>query len=451
MKINPLYIAMVLLLVSVVFATGAMADDASPVMKPLLSSKSVVSGSYAEIAVEETEAICIPDMGYGSLQVDPSYAYLQLQPGETVSSSVIIINRGDEDITIDPVMILQPYSENYLEEEWVTVIPSNVVIQADEKREFTVEVSMPEDADLGYYNANIVFDRSVIVKDTGYMGADSKLSSIYYGNSLDLSVEVWIPPTIQVSSNYINDRVEAGKEYEYEIKLVNTGDEDISIDPGLLISEFSPEIMFADSYYGAARSFYGGTLSDDSLSIDAPSDVKAGGTAVVKFFLKTPDDLQGSFSATVDLGIDDPALNEWEQQVNLYFNVWQQPSEPFVTEFTSHSDAPVRIELSANQYDYLDYSSSSVNSKEQPEFYPVLKKDGVEVELHLVKTERKGSVNFGSNDGILYSSSRPLYQQYSITYTEVYEAVGAAGNWELSILSANTDNFDYSISIDDSE
>lgn len=81
----------------------------------------------------------------------------------------------------------------------------------------------------------------------------------------------------------------------------------------------------------------------------------------------------------------------------------------------------------------------------------MLKKDGVEVELHLVKTERKGSVNFRSNDGILYSSSRPLYQQYSITYTEVYEAVGAAGNWELSILSANTDNFDYSISIDDSE
>ncbi|WP_292470059.1 hypothetical protein [Methanolobus sp.] len=50
-----------------------------------------------------------------------------------------------------------------------------------------------------------------------------------YGNTIELSVEVWIPPSVQISTNYINDRVEAGKEYDYEIKLVNVGDENISI------------------------------------------------------------------------------------------------------------------------------------------------------------------------------------------------------------------------------
>ena len=445
MKITPLYIMLGMLLVSAVVASGAMAEKTSPIMEPLISTKSVVSASYAEIAVD-TEAISIPDMGYGSLQVKPSYAHLQLQPGETGSAIVTISNRGDEDITIDPVMILQPYSENYLEEDWVTVTPSDVVLQPGDKEEFTVEVVIPDDAELGHYYANVVFDRSVITDDTGDAGdsvfdvANSKISSVYYGNSLDLSVEVWIPPTVQISTNYINGRVQAGEEYDYSIKLVNTGDEDISIDPELMSGELDPEISYSRAYHEKV-------IGKDSIVIDAPKEVKAGETAVVNVHVKIPEGTAGSYSTTIDLGIDDPALDEWENQVNFYLDIWEQPSEPLVMQFSVNGDSTVMIELSADQYSYSDYST--VSGKPVPSFDVVLNDDGKEIELKLINTVSSGSVNFGNNNMVLSSypaiTSSSGYQEYSTTYTEIYEAVGVSGECELSILSHNTDNFDYSI------
>jgi hypothetical protein len=454
MKITPLYIILGMLLVSAVVASGAMAEKTSPIMEPLISTKSVVSASYAEasygeIAVEATEAISISDIGYGSLQVKPSYAHLQLQPDETGSAIVTISNRGDEDITIDPVMILQPYSENYLEEDWVTVTPSDVVLQPGDKEEFTVEVVIPDDAELGHYYANVVFDRSVITDDTGdtddavFDGTDSKISSVYYGNSLDLSVEVWIPPTVQISTNYINGRVQAGEEYDYSIKLVNTGDEDISIGPELISGELYPEI----SYYDSSRAYYEKVIGKDSIVIDAPEEVKAGETAVVNVHVQIPEGTAGSYSTTIDLGIDDPALDEWENQVNFYLDIWEQPSEPLVRQFSVNRNSTVMIELSAEQYSYSDYSA--VSGKPVPSFDVVLNDDGKEIELKLINTVSSGSVNFGNNNMVLSSyppiASSSGYQEYSTTYTEIYEAVGVSGECELSILSHNTDNFDYSI------
>ncbi|WP_342306286.1 hypothetical protein [Methanolobus sp. ZRKC5] len=441
MNKTPLYIAMGLLFVSAIFATGAIADDVAPMMEPLVSERSFVGVSYAE----DVETINIPDMGYGKLQVKPSYSHLQLQPGETSSVSITVINRNDETVTIDPIMVLQPYTENYLEEEWVTVTPSNVMMKSDEKRKFIVEVTVPDDADLGYYNANIVFDRSSISADTVDIEEDYKISSVYYGNSLDLSVEVWIPPSIEISSNYINDRVEAGKEYDYEVKLVNIGDKDISISPEIITNKIYPE----RSYYDPEQPSFDETFGEDSITIDAPSKVKAGETVIVKIHLKVPQGIQGSYSTSIDLGVGDPALNEWESQVQLYLNIWEQPSEPFVTEFATFSDAPIRIEVSTNQYEYSSYSGGS--AAQNPSFDLVLKNGNEEAELELVRVVNKGSVNFGSADVMTYSSESSAYQQYSTTYTEVYEATGAIGDWELSILSGNTDNFEYSITVGDTE
>jgi hypothetical protein len=105
------------------------------------------------------------------------------------------------------------------------------------------------------------------------------------------------------------------------------------------------------------------------------------------------------------------------------------------------------IELSADQYSYSDYST--VSGKPVPSFDVVLNDDGKEIELKLINTISSGSVNFG-NDNMVLSSYPPIasssgYQEYSTTYTEIYEAVGVSGECELSILSHNTDNFDYSI------
>lgn len=447
MKRTPLYITLGLLFVSAVLVTGAVADDATPLIAPLISDRAVVSAVYAEEAVmEEVEAINIPDMAYGTLRISPAYSYLQLQPGETETFTVTISNRADEELNIDPVMVIQPYTEDFLEEEWVTVTPSSVVIKADEKKEFTVEIAIPEDADLGYYGANIVFDRSLLDNELVEADVDYKISS-YYGNSLELSVEVWIPPSVEISTTYINDRVKAGEEYDYEITLVNTGDEDISMSPELGGSAISA----SRSFYDYESAYSGDVFTEDSITIDAPSVIRVGETVTVTIHVKVPEGAQGGYAPSINLGIADPALNEWENQVYLYLALWEQPSEPFVTEFVTTVDASIKIEVTATQYEYSGTGYTGGSADVDPTFDLVLKNGNKEVDLELVKTVRKGYVNFGNEDIILYSGVTPEYQQYSTTYTEVYEVVGGIGEWELSILSENTDNFEYSITSGDSE
>ena len=62
---------------------------------------------------------------------------------------------------------------------------------------------------------------------------------------------------------------------------------------------------------------------------------------LVEVHLEVPENAVGSFSGSIELGIDDPALHDWEDQVQLYFTVWQQPEEPFVKEFTTSSEGTI--------------------------------------------------------------------------------------------------------------
>ena len=46
---------------------------------------------------------------------------------------------------------------------------------------------------------------------------------------LDISVQA--SPKIELQTGYLSDTVEAGKEYEYKIKIKNVADKDVTIDP----------------------------------------------------------------------------------------------------------------------------------------------------------------------------------------------------------------------------
>ena len=48
-----------------------------------------------------------------------------------------------------------------------------------------------------------------------------------------LSLDIWTAPKIQIAPQYIYDSLQAGKEYDYEIKFKNIGNESINIDPKL--------------------------------------------------------------------------------------------------------------------------------------------------------------------------------------------------------------------------
>lgn len=434
------YLTIGLIAISSLFISGAMADVESPLIRPLTTDAKLVSSDYAvsSMPVEVEEAVIYPDGISSKLLIKPGYSSLKLQPGESREFTVSVTSREDETITIDPKLVMQPYTENYLEDDWVEISPESVELIPDAEQEFTVEVSIPEDADIGYYNAFIVFGEYNEEEYSTYSG---------YDGSMELSIEVWIPPSIQVLTNYINDRVEAGNSYDYEIKLSNVGEEDIAMDP---------QVVLSDIYYAEESIAYrfdeessGQVIDISAITLDAPSVIRAGETVTVNVHLEVPEATIGSFSASVDLGIDDPALSDWEEQVQLYFTVWQQPEEPFVREFTTSSNGTIRIEVSSTQYTYYPASGNSVSGHEAPSFEVTLNKAEEKVNLRLVSSTSKGNVNYGTTGTVrpLMPADNYDYQTGVSTYTEVYEVSGEAGEWSLSILPENTESFEYSITV----
>ena len=78
----------------------------------------------------------------------------------------------------------------------------------------------------------------------------------YYPNfpgTMQLNVQVWIPPAVQILTPYVNDLVEAGKDYTYEIKLRNTGDKDIALSPelteggGIIYAESASSVLLRNA------------------------------------------------------------------------------------------------------------------------------------------------------------------------------------------------------------
>ncbi len=157
---------------------------------------------------------------FEKIRVDPAYKYLQLEPGDSENFTVTVENKDNKTIELKPKPLITPYTENFINESWISISPSEKALKPGEKEEFEVKVSIPEDADLGNYAVLIAFTEKVPEGDVAG----------YYPNfpgTMQLNVQVWIPPAVQILTPYVNDLVEAGKNYTYEIKLKNTGSKDI--------------------------------------------------------------------------------------------------------------------------------------------------------------------------------------------------------------------------------
>lgn len=68
-----------------------------------------------------------------------------------------------------------------------------------------------------------------------------------------------------------------------------------------------------------------------------------------------------------------------------------------------------------------------------------------------MKTTEGGSIYTPGNNFPIWAVDDSSYGSYSGPYLETYKAPGAIGAWELSILPKSTNNFDYSITVGDSE
>jgi hypothetical protein len=201
----------------------------------------------------------ITEMNFSKLQISPRHYNMDMMPGESDKITVTVKTPNNETVSMVPTVNDQPYSDYILDEAWVTITPASAELEPDTEEEFTIEIEIPDDAERGHYSMQVAFTDDV-------MPAPYPTPYPQYINALDLYVNVWKPPVIQMQPSYIHDRVESGREYDYQIHLKNTGEEDIKIDPELKRERWHRYEMMMPAF------------EDDAITIDAPSVVPAGGT-----------------------------------------------------------------------------------------------------------------------------------------------------------------------------
>lgn len=381
----------------------------------------------------------IQEFNFTKLEISPRYGNIRLQPGENKETSVTITNKEKKIISVNPTIVIAPYGEYMMEKEWVTVTPESAQIAAGGSQKFIVKVNLPQDASTGYYNSQIAFTNEEI---------PSPYPQPYpnYVHAYQISIDAWAPPLVQIQNQYINDQLEAGKEYNYSIKLKNTADKAIPISPKM--SEQG------QMYYGPGQ--LEPAFTDDAITITAPAEILAGQTVEVKVLVKVPADGKGNYQGTIDLGIVDPSIRDpWMNMVNLQFGVWKQPTEPFIRTFTANEAAPVTIEVSSNLLNgllgYIGYPGTTSKSDKTPSFaIDLFGPDNNPISLKKTKAVIKGGVSLGGM-GNMYppweSDSEGIYQEIGTQITETYTANVPKGEIKLSILPHDTQGFEYLITI----
>lgn len=428
--------------VLLVYMTGAtaFAGDAAVSEPAVALADKVISSTVGGVIYNEG---MITEME--TISIYPNYYNTMLQPGTSENFTVTVTNNEDAAITVDPMMVITPYTYSFMDESWITITPAQEVLETGEKTQFKVEISIPEDVEIGNYAATLAFMENVPEGDILYQG---------FPGTVQLNIDVWIPPQVQILTTYIYDRVEVGKVYNYEIVVKNTGDSEIAIDPKLVENMYYPMITDVSSvsvdaaasmpYYGG----YGQAFGTDAITITGPSSIKPGETAVVKVQLKVPADAQGDFSGSIDLNIDDPGIREYEGMVSLNFHVAVQPEKPYEIPFKVNDNGTVTIELKSYIYDMYPSSSSTDPSFEVKLINP----QGKEVEAVQEAMQYGGMVTVGSISYPVFKAAgnNPEYQSNSQNYVETYTVQASAGQWTLSVMPHNTESFEYSINIEPS-
>jgi hypothetical protein len=323
------------------------------------------------------------DTNYTRLYVEDEYRRLELKPGESESFEVTVENGEDGPVEITPGLFLPKVGDRPVEEGWVSIEPGQATLEADAERTVTVTVGVPEDAELGEYRGAVQFTDETIQ----YPGRPPRPV-----HAATFNVEVQRDPTVFVRPpNRGYTQVEAGDSYTYSVRINNTGEEAVPLDPTLQLREDRrPRPGSAPS---ADRSWF---------TIEAPSQVSAGGSATVDVTVDVPEDAsRNDYAAELDLGLHDRARpdgrDHW-QRTHLRFEVWKQPDEPFEKAFdVSEGTESVTVTLSA---------SDRRNANDEPASFDVtlVGPDGETVEPERVETTNRGHVDLSGED------RRPRYR-----------------------------------------
>ncbi len=377
----------------------------------------------------------IPAGNFSRLSISPQNLQFRLGPGESDEQTFSVTNKGKDTVLIRPRATEMPYAgPNVMDSTWVSFSPSEISVAPGEKAKFSVKVMIPSDTSRGYYAAQLAL-------------TDEQYPSPYpvpyssYVYQVSISTEVYTPPVLSISPYMLGDSLEAGKSYDYEVTLKNSGDHAIKISPKL-----ENNMYYTPMPYGGSEN---SMLPDDAITLSAPGEIPSGGEASLKVHVNVPADSGGYYNGAVYLGIDDPAVQNGEGMVQLSFMVWKQPAEPFSRSFTMTDSGLLTIELVASKDMSGGIALTTNNAKPaaEPSFDLSIKGPDGKVIPNLTKTVIKGSVDLSGQGQYTTGSKGAPYQESGVQYVSTYSLPGKAGLWNLEIMPHNMGRFDYTITM----
>ena len=291
---------------------------------PMVGVAEIVKESYPIPVSTPLVTPLVDSKNLTKLIISPNFKHLRLKPGEYKSFTVKIKNPTDKDVLINPKVVVDPYAGNAIDESWISFDKSEFTLKAKQEAKINITVKVPKDAEKGNYYCEIAFTNETVTTPYGMPK---------YVNSIHFSVEVQIPSSVRITPRYISDVVEAGKTYEYTIKIKNTANKTFHLNP-----EFAePE------YIGDFES-----LNKDNVRIEAPSTIPPNSEVEVRVNISVPATAKGSLRGTLILNIDDPGLDEWRQRVEINLNVFTKPTEPFVKTVEIENASKLTIKISSD-------------------------------------------------------------------------------------------------------
>jgi hypothetical protein len=412
-------------------------------LAPVVGAASVQSNGFVALGGDSTDTAPAPssavqsddengtDTNYTRLYVEDEYRRLELKPGESESFEVTVENGEAGPIEITPGLFVPKVGDRPVEKGWITIEPGQATLEADAERTVTVTVNVPEDAELGDYRGAVQFTDETIQ----YPGRPPRPV-----HAASFSVRVQRDPTVFVLPlNRGYTQIEAGESYTHSVRINNTGEGAVPLDPTLNLQE-------------DRRPRPGGQPSVDRswFTIDAPSQVPAGESATVDVTVEVPEDAsRGDYDVELDLGLRDPARNErrdYWQQIHMGFQVWKQPDQPFTKTFDVADDTEsVTVKLSAGDRRNADDAPASFD-------VTLVGPDGETIEPERVRTTNRGYVDLSGDRRRYRYAAEGAGASGSAYADEGGERVlryrldaPSEGQWELQVMPHDTVRFRYEI------
>lgn len=384
------------------------------------------SHGIAQTAADTDVAQTDDGSNFTRLYVDEQYRSLTLKPGESETVEVSVENGEDEAVTIDPHVYVPKAGQRPVEEEWVSIDTGETSLAAGESLTVNATISVPEDAQLGRYSGAIAFNNETV----NYPGQPA-----HPVHSAGLSLSVREEPTVTVTSgSYGTAQVQSGETTVHEIVVENDGDQPVPVNPQIETSD---------------RLHYGGDfqpLEASWFDIEAPAEVAPGESETIEVVVAPPEDAdRGRYDATIDLGLQDPARpddrDHW-QRVDLTVEVWEQPAEPFETDFeVAAGTENATLTLTAH--------SPEGDDGPEPGFdVTFVAPNGTEMDAERVRRTDSGHVSLGADRRAVRSDGDYADHSGEQQFTYRIEEP-ASGEWSARVMPENTIEFGYEITRDE--